>query len=97
MTKQFQGKILLWNLRPDIHFPRQILEIAQNHSEKKEQRSFNTRRNLICYSYLTSSVISQVISSLEFDITFPFFDRLAFVLSAAAAQSLDSCCQLTLT
>ena len=60
---------------------------------KKEQRSFNKRPNSICYSYF----ISQVINSLGFDITFPFFDRLAFVLSAAAAQSLDSCCQLTLT
>ena len=93
MTKQSQGKILLWNLLPDIHFPRQILETAQNHSEKKEQRSYNKRPNSICYSYF----ISQVINSLGFDITFPFFDRLAFVLSAAAAQSLDSCCQLTLT
>ena len=96
MTKQFQGKILLWNLLPDIHFPRQILEIAQNHSEKKKAEKFQqaAKFNLL---FLFINFISQVINNLGFDITFPFFDRLAFVLSAAAAQSLDSCCQLTLT
>ena len=54
MTKQFQGKILLWNLRPDIHFPRQILEIAQNHSEKKGAEKFQhaAKFNLLFLSIL---------------------------------------------
>ena len=59
----------------------------------KKSREVSTRGQI----QFVILIISQVINSLGFDITFPFFDRLAFVLSAAAAQSLDSCCQLTLT